>query len=121
MHKIPHCSFLSFLTVLAKSLRPPLIYLQCASFRSCVACCLSQVAKDMIKGIKRGDYMLPNPDLTLSLLQAGAATTGRRSWAASLLECLLGPIKGLVFKIVGMEQDGIAARAAKTRFKDLLD
>ena len=59
---------------------------------------LGQVAQTLLKGLRRGDYHLPGPDLGLNLLVSPMAGFSPRVYNV-FLECLLAPIMVLLSEV----------------------
>ncbi len=73
----------------------------------------------MLRGIVRGDYVLPSPDLGLQLHNRGVKGMVPRSFPAVLLDMLLGFFLPILHAVHSGIMDGVSRNGAKERFKGL--
>jgi 3-dehydrosphinganine reductase len=82
------------------------------------------VARCVARGMARGCFVAPNPSPVLALLQALSRgvvppCAGPFGWLGLPLEMLLGLLGPLIAGAAGAEHDGVARRAAPSRFARL--
>eukprot|EP00197_Chlamydomonas_leiostraca_P011022 CAMPEP_0202885958 /NCGR_PEP_ID=MMETSP1391-20130828/41930_1 /ASSEMBLY_ACC=CAM_ASM_000867 /TAXON_ID=1034604 /ORGANISM="Chlamydomonas leiostraca, Strain SAG 11-49" /LENGTH=321 /DNA_ID=CAMNT_0049569221 /DNA_START=25 /DNA_END=990 /DNA_ORIENTATION=+ len=77
------------------------------------------VARSIIKGLKRGSYTLPTPDMGLFLQASHMQGLATRSWLACLILTLISPLTPLIQYIYGTLMDRISRKHASARFGKL--
>lgn len=77
------------------------------------------MAKGLVKGIVRGDFYLPNPDLGLNLHARGHKGMMPRSFPGILVDMLLGCILPIVYWFHAGGMDKTARKHASKRFMSL--
>ena len=78
-----------------------------------------QVAKCIAKGLARGDYVLPNPDLGIMIHTTAVLGMIPRSFPWVLVEMLIGWIAPVLHAFLGASWDRVARKHAPKRFSKL--
>ncbi|KAF6257302.1 hypothetical protein COO60DRAFT_1696499 [Scenedesmus sp. NREL 46B-D3] len=77
------------------------------------------VAVQLLRGLARGEFLLPNSSFMVGLLQSITAGLIPRRLACLLWEALLGLASPLICSLVAAEHDGVARQGAGRRFARL--
>ncbi|WIA09967.1 hypothetical protein OEZ85_010179 [Tetradesmus obliquus] len=77
------------------------------------------VAAQLLRGLARGEFLLPNSSFLIGLLQSITAGLIPRRLASLAWEALLGLASPLICSLVAAEHDGVARQGAARRFARL--
>lgn len=78
-----------------------------------------RVARDLLRGVAAGDFILPNSSFLVGLLQTITAGLVPRRLLAMAWQCLLGALSPVICSLVAAEHDGVARQGAVQRFARL--